>query len=256
MGYAEPMSSRLASGVLAGFCLAGLACGGASHPRQGTRAREVCERLVGHSFELRYSLATLALDDHGYQRRKIEAALAEQRAQLQASPTFLSSCGELTEGELACMTDAKDWYTHEGCYRSTSAWAQELARAGESSARRAGQSPAVEAAPEPPCPALADPGTGTATLRGVVRTAKGGPEVAAVVSLELPDVESFLTTITDENGRYELEGISPGRYNVVISGDRRQVARRCVPLRGGDQQTLDLERNDALAEPNEIIELR
>lgn len=250
------MRSSSVPGWLAALLVGATACGGAAHPQRAARSRETCERAAAHSFELRYALASLALDDHSYQRRKIEADLAAQRHQLLQSPTFLSSCGELTERELTCMAEADDWFTHESCYSPSAAWAQENERAASrarQAARVAAETAAAPRAPEAPCPPLRDAGGATTSVRGAVRDAKGGPAIGAVISFRQPGSDADYSAIVDEDGRYAVDGIPPGHYHAVIDG--YQVARRCAPLRGGSQ-VLDLERSDAAPPGTEVIELR
>lgn len=235
-------------------CGFALGCASSAHPRKGSRSQQVCERQLTHSFKLQYDAATLALDDHGYQRRQIEAALAQQKQQVLQSSTFLSSCNQLSDREFACMTDAQDWFTYQACYQDPSALAAwRPALTPEASA--SGEPPPTAAAE--PCPELADAGDGTATVSGVVRDKKSGaPLPGVVVAIEQPGQDSSNVAITDENGRYSLEGIRPARYNVKAIRDWQERQKTCAPLRGGAATVIDFVLEDEPPPPNQVIELK
>jgi hypothetical protein len=59
---------------------------------------------------------------------------------------------------------------------------------------------------------------GPAALSGMVRDAKGTPQVGALVELLGPNLVVVANTFTDDRGRYTLQNISPGNYNVKASG--------------------------------------
>jgi hypothetical protein len=52
------------------------------------------------------------------------------------------------------------------------------------------------------------------TVSGVVRDAKGAPQVGALVQLVRPDLSVIAQTFTDDHGRYVLPRIVPGTYGV------------------------------------------
>jgi len=57
-----------------------------------------------------------------------------------------------------------------------------------------------------------------AGISGVVRDAKGAPQVGALVELLGPDLAVIANTFTDDHGRYTLPAVTPGTYNVKASG--------------------------------------
>src|SRR5277367_1610959 len=59
---------------------------------------------------------------------------------------------------------------------------------------------------------------GPAALSGMVRDAKGTPQVGALVELLGANLVVVANTFTDDRGRYTLQNISPGNYNVKASG--------------------------------------
>jgi hypothetical protein len=64
-----------------------------------------------------------------------------------------------------------------------------------------------------PAHALAD-----ATVSGVIRDAKGTPQVGALVELLRPDLSVIAHTFTDDHGHYELARVLPGVYGVKATG--------------------------------------
>ncbi len=56
------------------------------------------------------------------------------------------------------------------------------------------------------------------TLSGLIRDSHGAPQVGASVELLRPDFSVVAEVFTDERGRYRLEGILPGVYEVKVSG--------------------------------------
>ncbi|MGC1298813.1 MAG: carboxypeptidase-like regulatory domain-containing protein [Alloacidobacterium sp.] len=57
-----------------------------------------------------------------------------------------------------------------------------------------------------------------AAITGVVRDAKGAPQVGALVELLGPNLVVIANTFTDDHGRYALPDVSPGNYNLKASG--------------------------------------
>src|SRR5215475_3948771 len=59
---------------------------------------------------------------------------------------------------------------------------------------------------------------GPAAVSGVVRDAKGSPQVGALVELLGPNLAVIASAFTDDHGRYSLRDVSPGSYNLKASG--------------------------------------
>jgi hypothetical protein len=59
---------------------------------------------------------------------------------------------------------------------------------------------------------------GPAAVSGVVRDAKGAPQVGALVELLGPNLVVIANAFTDDHGRYTLRDVSPGNYNLKASG--------------------------------------
>ncbi len=59
---------------------------------------------------------------------------------------------------------------------------------------------------------------GPAAVSGVVRDAKGTPQIGALVELLGPNLAVITDTFTDDHGRYTLHDVSPGNYNLKASG--------------------------------------
>jgi hypothetical protein len=59
---------------------------------------------------------------------------------------------------------------------------------------------------------------GPAAVSGIVRDAKGTPQVGALVELLGPNLTVIANTFTDDHGRYALHDVSPGSYNLKASG--------------------------------------
>jgi hypothetical protein len=57
-----------------------------------------------------------------------------------------------------------------------------------------------------------------AAISGMVRDAKGSPQVGALVELLGPDLAVIASTFTDDHGRYTLPKLRPGIYNVKATG--------------------------------------
>jgi hypothetical protein len=55
-------------------------------------------------------------------------------------------------------------------------------------------------------------------ISGIVRDAKGAPQVGALVELLGPDLAVIASTFTDDHGRYTLPKLRPGTYNVKATG--------------------------------------
>ncbi|WP_158751882.1 carboxypeptidase-like regulatory domain-containing protein [Acidobacterium sp. S8] len=66
-------------------------------------------------------------------------------------------------------------------------------------------------------PAYAE-GPAAAAISGVVRDAKGAPQVGALVELLGPNLAVLANAFTDDHGRYTLQTIVPGTYNLKASG--------------------------------------
>ena len=83
---------------------------------------------------------------------------------------------------------------------------------------------------------LAAFGQSTSTLRGTVTLGENGKPVhnTLVTILQLKR-----TMGTDENGKYEFQGVPPGRYDVVAHLDRVPDIVKSVDLTAGGEATLD-----------------
>lgn len=57
-----------------------------------------------------------------------------------------------------------------------------------------------------------------AAISGMVRDAKGAPQVGALIELMGPDLAVIASTFTDDHGRYTLPRLKPGTYNVKATG--------------------------------------
>ena len=57
-----------------------------------------------------------------------------------------------------------------------------------------------------------------ASISGVVRDAKGAPQVGALVELMGSNLTVIATTFTDDHGHYALPKLKPGTYNVKATG--------------------------------------
>ncbi len=68
------------------------------------------------------------------------------------------------------------------------------------------------------CAAGAQADTQPNSLTGVVRDSRGTPQIGAAVELLRPDLSVVAEVYTDEHGRYRLEAILPGVYEVKASG--------------------------------------
>ena len=69
------------------------------------------------------------------------------------------------------------------------------------------------------CAAGARADAQTTSLTGVVRDSRGTPQIGAVVELLRPDFTVALQAVTDERGRYRIDSILPGVYEVKASAD-------------------------------------
>jgi hypothetical protein len=262
--------------ALAAVVVSAAACGGTAHPkREPARSRATCEQLLRHSFELQEALATLALDDHRYQREQIHAALERRERELAAQPTFLDSCNALSDAEFACMSRSDNWFAYTSCYPQPKTSAGALTSAAitaEPGAAAAADAADAASAPDehggdvapggsaepppPPCPALASPGTGTGTVTGQVRRDDGGPTDSALVGLlRAGALEAVQDAIADERGAFVFKDVAPGVYDVTASSDSGFRIRRCVAVTGGAQVKVDLLVHVPLQPPSEIIEL-
>ncbi len=76
-------------------------------------------------------------------------------------------------------------------------------------------------------PAAGQQTTGTATLRGTVTLGESGKPVHNVL---ITILQLKRTVDTDDNGRYEFQGVPPGRYDVVAHLDRVPDLVRSIEL--------------------------
>ena len=56
-----------------------------------------------------------------------------------------------------------------------------------------------------------------AKLEGVVTDTEGGPLPGVTVLASSPTMVGTASTVTDENGKYRLLGITPGTYKITFS---------------------------------------
>lgn len=68
------------------------------------------------------------------------------------------------------------------------------------------------------CAAGAQAGAQSNSLTGVVRDSRGAPQAGALVELMRPDFSVATEVFTDERGRYRIETILPGVYDLKASG--------------------------------------
>lgn len=255
---------KLAFALLAAAALSSITgCSSSAHPRKDARSRSTCEQLLRHSFQLQTNLATLALDDHGYQRRKLEAELRRQEEEIKNSPTFLESCNKLTAAEYDCMTRAPDWYTYTSCYApeagSATAEAQDVPTDADasSSPEPSPDDVTAEAAPPPPprCPAVTNLGSGLATITGKVRgdDPRATPQADLGVVLTAGGPESHGEAITDAQGRFTFSQVKPGIYEVSAMLGPTDGITRCVVVRGGSTTPVEVVVHIPPEEPSEVI---
>lgn len=83
---------------------------------------------------------------------------------------------------------------------------------------------------------LAAFGQSTATLRGTVTLGESGKPIHNVLVTIL---QLKRTVDTDENGKYEFQGVAPGRYDVAAHLDRVPDSVQSVNLTAGGEATLN-----------------
>lgn len=261
MKLAFALTALLAAAVT----LSAAGCSSSAHPRKDARSRATCEQLLRHSFQLQLDVSTLALDDHDYQRRKIEADLKRQEEELKNSSTFLQSCNSLTSAEYDCMTRAADWYSYTACYAPKDGNATALSDDPASDAAATGSSAATEEtsaegsgdapAPPPPCPAIANPGRGLATITGKVRSddASAAPQADFSVVLTAGGPESHGEAITDAQGRFTFDRIEPGTYEVSAMQGALEGSKRCIAVLGGSTTPVEILVHIPPEPPSEVI---
>jgi iron complex outermembrane receptor protein len=81
-------------------------------------------------------------------------------------------------------------------------------------------------------------GQSNATLRGTVTLSDSGKPIHNVLVTIL---QLKRTVDTDENGKYEFQGVPPGKYDIVAHLDRVPDIVRSVDLSGGGESTLDFQ---------------
>src|SRR5690606_1567167 len=77
----------------------------------------------------------------------------------------------------------------------------------------------------------------TATLQGTVSSTKGEVLPGTTVLVE----ESGGGLATDASGKFKINGLQPGTYNILISGVGYIKASKSVTLVAGQQYVLDIE---------------
>ena len=86
-------------------------------------------------------------------------------------------------------------------------------------------------------PALAQPSTTAATLRGTTTLGDGKPIHNVLITV----IQLKRTVSTDDNGRYEITNLPPGKYDVVAHLDRVPDVVRTVDLTKGGETTVDFQ---------------
>ena len=86
-------------------------------------------------------------------------------------------------------------------------------------------------------PASAQSATGSRTLRGTVTLGESGKPIHNVL---ITILQLKRTVDTDDNGQYEIQGVPPGKYDVVAHLDRVPDTVKQVDLTSG-QATLDFQ---------------
>lgn len=82
------------------------------------------------------------------------------------------------------------------------------------------------------------------TLTGVVRDSRGTPQIGAAVELLRPDFSVAAEVFTDEHGRYRLEAMLPGVYEVKASGALfLPTLRENLRVLGGSKLVVNLTLN-------------
>jgi Carboxypeptidase regulatory-like domain len=82
------------------------------------------------------------------------------------------------------------------------------------------------------------------TLTGVVRDSRGTPQTGAAVELLRPDFSVVAEVYTDERGRYRMEAILPGVYEVKASGALfLPTLRENLRVLGGSKLVVNLTLN-------------
>src|SRR5690606_23316251 len=84
----------------------------------------------------------------------------------------------------------------------------------------------------------------TATLQGTVSSTKGEVLPGTTVLVE----ESGGGLATDASGKFKINGLQPGTYNILISGVGYIKASKSVTLVAGQQYVLDIELQEAVTE--------
>src|SRR5687767_10102960 len=79
----------------------------------------------------------------------------------------------------------------------------------------------------------------SASIRGVVRSETGEPLAGVTVLALNSEARWAATAVTDEEGRYDLDGLASGAYE-VLAFNQRAVARRSAHVHVADVGDLDL----------------
>jgi hypothetical protein len=94
------------------------------------------------------------------------------------------------------------------------------------------------------CAAGAQAGAQANSLAGVVRDSRGAPQAGATVELLRPDFSVVSEAFTDEHGRYRLETILPGIYELKVSGAMfLPTLRENLNVMGGTKLVVNLTLN-------------
>lgn len=94
------------------------------------------------------------------------------------------------------------------------------------------------------CVAAASASAQANSLAGVVKDSRGTPQAGAIVELLRPDFSVISEAITDEHGRYRIETILPGIYELKASGAMfLPTLRENVQLMEGTKLVVNLTLN-------------
>jgi iron complex outermembrane receptor protein len=95
-------------------------------------------------------------------------------------------------------------------------------------------------------PGMAAAQSGSSGLAGSVMDAVGAPIAGATVSLT--GGARARTATTDADGRFRIEGIPPGSYDLRVTGDRVRESKRTVTLTPDDVVEVNVELQPAFAD--------
>ncbi|MBE7177763.1 MAG: TonB-dependent receptor [Mucilaginibacter polytrichastri] len=86
------------------------------------------------------------------------------------------------------------------------------------------------------------------SLSGVLKSPSGEPVIASTVKL----INTSHVTRTDENGRFRLNKIAPGKYTLQITGVEYKTIQRAVVISEGKETQFDLTAEEAAISMNSV----